>query len=129
VTLLLTCVTPRFVVQASDRRLMYLDGSAPEEIANKATMLCRFAAFAHTGLARCSITEPTDELLLRCLAVPKVPISGLLDGLARQAARAIRIATSGDARAAARGPAYLVRGRGVSRHAASGAFRTATITG
>ncbi len=80
-------------------------------------MLCRFATFAYTGLARCSITEPTDELLLRCLAVPNVPISDP------------RIATSGGARAAARGPAYLVRGRGVSRHAASVASRTATIAG
>jgi hypothetical protein len=89
-TLLLTCVTPRFVVQASDRRLTYPDGSVAEEIANKATMLCQFATFGYTGLARCSITEPTDELLLRCLAVPNVAISGLLDELARQAAPAIR---------------------------------------
>src|SRR6266571_1090657 len=89
-TLLLTCVTPQFAVQASDRRLTHLDGSVTEEIANKATMLCRFASFAYTGLARCSVTEPTDELLLRCLAAPNVPINGLLDGLAKQAARAIR---------------------------------------
>jgi hypothetical protein len=89
-TLLLTCVTPQFAVQASDRRLTHLDGSVAEEIANKATMLCRFATFAYTGLARCSVTEPTDELLLRCLAAPTVPINGLLDGLAKRAARAIR---------------------------------------
>ena len=89
-TLLLTCVTPRFVVQASDRRLTHLDGSVQEDIANKATMLCRFATFAYTGLARCSRTERTDGLLLRCLSAAGVPITGLLDGLAREAARGIR---------------------------------------
>jgi hypothetical protein len=90
VTLLLTCVTPRFVVQASDRRLTRLDGSVAEDIANKATMLCRFATFAYTGLAQCSRTERTDMLLLRCLSAEGVPITGLLDGLARDASRGIR---------------------------------------
>ncbi len=89
-TLLLTCVTPRFVVQASDRRLTRPDGSVHEDIANKATMLCRFATFAYTGLARCSRTERTDELLLRCLGASGVPITGPVDGLAREASRGIR---------------------------------------
>ena len=88
-TLLLTCVTPRFVVQASDRRLTFLNGKTAEELANKATMLCRHATFAYTGLSQCSVIERTDELLLRCLAKPD-PINVLLDGLAKEAGRAIR---------------------------------------
>lgn len=89
VTLLLTCVTPRFAVQASDRRLTYIGGNVAEELANKATMLCRHATFAYTGLAQCSVAERTDELLLRCLAKPSA-INVLLSGLARDAGRAIR---------------------------------------
>jgi hypothetical protein len=89
VTLLLTCITPRFVVQASDRRLTLPGGGVYEEIANKATMLCKHAVFAYTGLARCSVREKTDELLLRCLAQVQ-PINTVLAGLATEAARGIR---------------------------------------
>jgi hypothetical protein len=89
VTLLLTCVTPRFAVQASDRRLTLWGGGVGEELANKATMLCRHATFAYTGLAQCSVRERTDELLLRCLARP-IAINDLLAGLAAEAAQGIR---------------------------------------
>ena len=89
-TLLLTCVTPRFVVQASDRRLTYTNGTVREDIANKATMLCNFATFAYTGLAQSSIAERTDELMLRALAEPNTPINILLGHLAREATRGIR---------------------------------------
>jgi hypothetical protein len=88
-TLLLTCVTPCFTVQASDRLLTLPSGDVHDEAANKATMLGKFATFAYTGLARCSLVEPTDELLLRCLA-KNAPINTLLDGLAREAAHGIR---------------------------------------
>jgi hypothetical protein len=88
-TLLLTCVTPRFAVQASDRLLTLPNGDVYEEAANKATMLNKFATFAYTGLSRCSLVEPTDELLLRCLAT-NIPISLMLEGLAREAARGVR---------------------------------------
>ena len=90
-TLLLTCVTPSFVVQASDRRLTLLDGSVHEQIANKATLLCKHAAFAYTGLAQMGILEKTHELLLRSLA--KEDISGfgaLLEELRRNATQAVR---------------------------------------
>jgi hypothetical protein len=90
VTLLLTCVTDRFVVQASDRRLTDIDGNVVEEIANKATLVCQFATFAYTGLSRCSRIERTDELLLRCLATPDVRINRLLEILARTAGQSIR---------------------------------------
>ncbi|MGO8956926.1 MAG: hypothetical protein ACLQFR_06105 [Streptosporangiaceae bacterium] len=90
VTLLLTCVTHRFVVQASDRRLILPNGDVVEDIANKATLLGNHATFAYTGLARCSVTERTDELLLRCLAEPNVPIIQVFDKLAKSAAQSIR---------------------------------------
>jgi hypothetical protein len=41
-------------------------------------------------LARCSVTERTDELLLRCLAEPNVPIIQVFDKLAKSAAQSIR---------------------------------------
>ena len=89
-TLLLTCVTDRFAVQASDRRLTMLNGDVDEDQANKATMLCRQATFAYTGLSRCSVPERTDELLMRCLSRQQVNFDQLLGGLAREAAQGIR---------------------------------------
>lgn len=53
-------------------------------------MLCNHTTFAYTGLAHCSVTERTDELLLRCLAEPGVPIMGQFHNLARTAARSIQ---------------------------------------
>lgn len=88
-TLLLTCVTSRYAVQASDRRLTLLGGGVAEDVANKATMLCRHATFAYTGLAQCSAVERTDDLLHRCLASP-LTLDGLLHGLAKEATSAIR---------------------------------------
>lgn len=89
-TLLITVVTERFTVQASDRRLTYPDGTMAEEIANKATLVCYFASFAYTGLARSSVTETTDELLLRCMARADTKFPQLIDGLTRSASQAIR---------------------------------------
>jgi hypothetical protein len=90
VTLLITVVTEHFTVQASDRRLTYPDGTMAEEIANKATLVCYFASFAYTGLARCSVAETTDELLLRCMAKEDTQFPQLIDVLARSASQAIR---------------------------------------
>lgn len=89
-TLLLTCVTHGFVVQASDRRLTLTNGTIHEELANKATLLGNHAVFAYTGLAKCSISEPTDVLLLRSLAKPGVPILQQLVNLGEEAGRSIR---------------------------------------
>jgi hypothetical protein len=89
VTLLLTCVTHRFVVQASDRRLTLINGDIHEEIANKALLLGNHATFAYTGLSKCSITESTDLLLLRSLAEP-APIIQQLGNLGKNAGRSIR---------------------------------------
>ena len=89
-TLLLTCVTQRFAVQASDRRLTDITGSVVEELANKATLLCIYASFAYTGLARSSSTEKTDELLMRSLAKAGTPVDVLMESLRSEAGRAIR---------------------------------------
>jgi len=90
VTLILTCITERFCVQASDRRLTNLKGEVSEEVANKATLLCHFASFAYTGLARISSTEMTDQLLMRCLATPRMKSLELFEQLRREASRSIR---------------------------------------
>ena len=89
-TLLLTCVTHQFVVQASDRRLTLSNGAPHEEIANKATMLGNHGTFAYTGLAKCSVTESTDQLLLRSLGEPGVPILKQLNNLGESAGKSIR---------------------------------------
>lgn len=89
-TLLLTCVTHRFAVQASDRRLTGMKGQLVEELANKATLLCNFASFAYTGLAWSSRLERTDQLLMRSLAEPKLRIPALVENLRVEATRAIR---------------------------------------
>jgi hypothetical protein len=67
-TLLLTCVTHQYTVQASDRRLTFPNGTVAEELANKATLLCSHASFAYTGIARMSVLETTDKLLMRSLS-------------------------------------------------------------
>ena len=89
-TLLLTFVSKKFTVQASDRRLTLPNGKIHEELANKSTMLCGIATFAYTGLAYASRVERTDELLLRCLAKPDTNIKELFDSLAKEAGRQIR---------------------------------------
>lgn len=89
-TLLLTCVTDRFVVQASDRLLTFPDGGVAEQKANKATMLGNHATFAYTGLARCSVAESTDALLARCLAQSESSFDRQLAHLGKEAGRSIR---------------------------------------
>jgi hypothetical protein len=89
-TLLLTCVTDRFVIQASDRLLTYPDGSVAQEKANKATIVGNHASFAYTGLSMCSVTESTDALVARCFARYDKSFDRQLAYLAREAARSIR---------------------------------------
>jgi len=90
VTLLLTCVTHRFVVQASDRLVIFPDGRVAEDRANKVTMLGNHATFAYTGLSRCSVAESTEALVTRCFAQPATSIDKQLEYLAKEAARSIR---------------------------------------
>ncbi len=91
-TLLLTFVSRDAIVQASDRRLTRLDGEIAEELANKATMLCRFASFAYTGLARMGpgAGQPTDELLLDSFSDGQASLPQLVEGLRRTATSALR---------------------------------------
>jgi hypothetical protein len=88
-TLLLTCVTQRFTVQASDRRLTRLDGTLAEERANKATILAYYGSFAYTGLAASSRTEGTDEMLMRALAKEHKNADEAMRNLASEASRTI----------------------------------------
>lgn len=88
-TLLLTCVTPMFTVQASDRRLTHLDGTLHEERANKATLWSYFGSFAYTGLAMSSRAEATDEMLTRALAQPYNSPEEAMKYLAAEATRTI----------------------------------------
>jgi hypothetical protein len=50
-TMVLNCMTPEFVVQVSDRRLTYPDGSVADDRANKAVMYCGHFFIGYTGLA------------------------------------------------------------------------------
>src|SRR5437870_13171507 len=51
-TIILTCLTKGFIVQASDRRFSYPDGSRPsEDHSNKALIYSNHFVFAFTGKA------------------------------------------------------------------------------
>ncbi|WP_145981258.1 hypothetical protein [Pseudonocardia sp. HH130629-09] len=67
-TLILSCLTHKFAVQASDRQLTYLDGKVAEDASNKATLYCNQAVFAFTGLGSVSRTEKTRDFLRTTLA-------------------------------------------------------------
>jgi hypothetical protein len=52
VTLVLTCLTPDYVIQASDRRLTWPDGSLHDDESTKAVFYQPYWVFAFSGLAR-----------------------------------------------------------------------------
>lgn len=58
-TLVLSCITPEFVVQVSDRRLTRLDGTLYDDETNKAVLLYQNALFAYTGLGHIG-SKPTN---------------------------------------------------------------------
>lgn len=91
-TLLLTCVTQHFIIQASDRRLTTLAGTVAEELANKAVILDRSATFAYTGLARMGpgMGQPTDEILLDSFAAGTHDFTDEMRTLARSATSLMR---------------------------------------
>jgi hypothetical protein len=66
-TLVLSCITPDFVVQVSDRRLTKLDGSLDDDETNKAVLFLGHFVFAYTGLAYVGQTR-TDRWLVDRLA-------------------------------------------------------------
>jgi hypothetical protein len=60
----LTCLTRDFIVQASDRRLLYQQGkkiARKEDDCNKALMYENYAVFAYTGLATLSNQKVAQE--------------------------------------------------------------------
>jgi hypothetical protein len=65
-TLILTCLTKDYVVQASDRRISYLDGKTPpEDHGNKALVYENNFAFAFTGRARLETTTTIEWVAQR----------------------------------------------------------------
>lgn len=59
-TLILSCLTPKYIVQVSDRRLTWPDGRVFDETANKAIVFHGRAAIAYTGIALIG-SQRTDE--------------------------------------------------------------------
>lgn len=69
-TLILSCATQDYVVQVSDRRLIWLNGDQivdQDDDSNKVVLFCRRMAFAYTGLAEIN-GKKTDEWLMDVLA-------------------------------------------------------------
>lgn len=87
-TLILTCITPREIVQVSDTRLSFPDGSVHDDHAVKTTLLCGRHLLAYTGLA-CLGTERTD-MVLASAAAKGDDIDQSLDAVRVEASRAIR---------------------------------------
>jgi hypothetical protein len=83
VTLILSCLTPEYVLQVSDRRLTMLDGSVRDDDATKAVVFELQVAFGYTGLAELPRSQaarqrwprqganwvPTNEWLAEVLAI------------------------------------------------------------
>lgn len=59
-TLILSCLTPKYIVQVSDRRLTKPDGTVVDDSANKAIMFHERACFGYTGIAEIG-PQRTDE--------------------------------------------------------------------
>lgn len=66
-TLILSQITPDYVIQVSDRRLTRPDGSLFDDDSNKAVLYNDHFAFAYTGLAHTSTGERRDEWLSKVL--------------------------------------------------------------
>jgi hypothetical protein len=88
VTLILSCITQEYVVQASDRKVTAFDGSWFENQRNKAVFFCGHSAFAYTGLASLAGLL-TEEWLTLELGGAKALTDGI-PHIARQAKAALR---------------------------------------
>jgi hypothetical protein len=62
VTLVLSCITPGWVAQVSDRRLTYPDGSVADDDTTKAVVLLNSVSFGYTGLAQLPRAEAAINL-------------------------------------------------------------------
>lgn len=86
-TLILSCITSRFVVQVSDRCLSDLrTGEAVEQEANKAVFLSNRIAFAYTGLAK--IEGKPADIWLRDVLVPHESVGHGVQLIVDEATRA-----------------------------------------
>lgn len=90
-TLLLTLLTPEYIVQASDRRLTMPDGTLAEEASNKAVLIERFGCMAYTGLAYCDGRNPTELLMMEAVAASIGSSQPVGPRLRADATRAVKI--------------------------------------
>lgn len=89
-TLVLCCTTPRYLLQASDRRLTYPNGTIAEDARNKAVFATGRAVWSYTGIARIGRPlTPTDEWLLDVLASADSDLDAS-ERIAEGAAKAVR---------------------------------------
>lgn len=92
VTLIITFVSGRYIIQASDRRVTYGDGRVGE-VMNKGIVIGDSACAAYTGLAFLGGgRHPTDEFVMESVARSmNVDDPDLLERLARDASRTVRM--------------------------------------
>lgn len=94
-TLILSCGTPDFVFQVSDRRLTYVDGpnagTPSTEEANKAVVVGHRIAFGYTGPARIG-TQRSDEWLAQVAADgPSRDLKAVCDRICERATDACKL--------------------------------------
>ena len=88
-TLVLSCITPDYAIQVSDRRLTWVNGPNAGQVAddnrNKAVVVCNKLTFAYNGLAEIGAAR-TDEWLLD--VVGRVPLEQVLSTVGPEATAA-----------------------------------------
>ena len=88
-TLVISCVTPAYAVQASDRRVSLADGSGFEDRANKAVFLWWNTTWAYTGLAELD-GRRTDQWLVERFERATPSLTQTFLDIAADARRAVR---------------------------------------
>lgn len=89
-TLIISCITKEFVVQASDRRVSFQGRDAGDDQANKAIFYCGQSAWAYTGLAKMR-RKRTDEWMVDIL-FQHDKLQDAMRALASEADAAVRLA-------------------------------------
>ena len=89
-TLIITCLTHAFAVQASDRRVTLMDNSGIEDRANKALFLGWNTTWSYTGLAMLEGIR-TDEWIWRRLKNSTLNLAETSDAVATKAQKAVRM--------------------------------------
>lgn len=88
-TLIVSCLTQAFAVQASDRRITVIDNSGIEDRANKALFLGWNTAWAYTGLATLDGIR-TDDWICRRFQDSTMNLAEMWRMLASEAEKAVR---------------------------------------